>query len=41
MFDIKWIRDNPEAFDAGLEKRGMAAVADELIALDTRHRTDQ
>ena len=27
MFDIKWIRDNPEAFDAGLKKRGMAAAA--------------
>ena len=24
MFDIKWIRDNPEAFDAGLKKRGIS-----------------
>ena len=23
VFDIKWIRDNPEAFDAGLRKRGL------------------
>ena len=22
MHDIKWIRENPEAFDAGLTKRG-------------------
>ena len=41
MFDIKWIRDNPEAFDAGLKKRGMAAVADELIALDSSRRAAQ
>ena len=41
MFDIKWIRDNPEAFDAGLKKRGMAAVADEMIALDLSRRAAQ
>ena len=22
MFDIRWIRDNPDAFDAGLQRRG-------------------
>ncbi len=41
MFDIKWIRDNPEDFDASLNKRGMATAADELIALDSVHRTGQ
>ncbi len=41
MFDIKWIRDNPEGFDASLNKRGMATAADELIALDSVHRTGQ
>jgi len=44
MFDIKWIRDNPEAFDAGLAKRGIALGGDvklaaELIALDEARRT--
>lgn len=41
MFDIKWIRDNPEAFDAGLSKRGLAAMADQLIALDSSRREVQ
>ncbi|MDP6474929.1 MAG: serine--tRNA ligase [Alphaproteobacteria bacterium] len=41
MFDIKWIRDNPEAFDASLKKRGMAPAADELIALDKSRRAAQ
>ena len=39
MFDIKWIRDNAEAFDAGLKKRGLAPQAGELIALDEARRT--
>ncbi|MGB7285765.1 MAG: serine--tRNA ligase [Salaquimonas sp.] len=38
MFDIKWIRDNPKAFDAGLSRRGLAAQAGELIALDEKRR---
>ena len=43
MFDIKWIRDNPDAFDAGLRKRGLAPggevkFAAELIALDEERR---
>jgi seryl-tRNA synthetase len=43
MFDIKWIRDNPDAFDAGLKKRGLASggevkFAKELIALDEARR---
>ena len=25
MHDIKWIRDNPEAFDRALARRGLAA----------------
>ena len=41
MFDIKWIRDNPEAFDAGLSKRGLTAMADQLIALDSSRRAAQ
>ncbi|MEL7048153.1 MAG: serine--tRNA ligase [Pseudomonadota bacterium] len=38
MFDIKWIRDNPEAFDAGLKRRGVAPKAVELMALDDARR---
>lgn len=43
MFDIKWIRDNPDAFDAGLRKRGLAPggevkFAAELMALDDERR---
>ena len=39
VFDIKWIRDNPAAFDAGLAKRGLAPLSAELIALDEARRT--
>ncbi|MGZ5919478.1 MAG: serine--tRNA ligase, partial [Hyphomicrobium sp.] len=38
MFDIKWIRDNADAFDAGLKKRGLPPQAGELIALDEARR---
>jgi seryl-tRNA synthetase len=43
VFDVKWIGDNPEAFDAGLKKRGIAPGGDvkfagELIALDEARR---
>lgn len=41
MFDIKWIRDNPEAFDAGLGKRGLAPLAAQMIALDSNRRAAQ
>jgi len=34
MFDIKWIRDNPDAFDAGLARRGLGPRAGEILALD-------
>ncbi len=38
MHDIRLIRDNPEAFDAGLARRGLAPLAAELIALDEERR---
>ncbi len=38
MFDIKWIRDNPEKFDAKLGARGLPPQAAELIALDEERR---
>jgi seryl-tRNA synthetase len=39
MHDIKAIRDNPEAFDAALKRRGLASVAASLIAIDETRRT--
>ena len=39
MHDIKAIRDNPEAFDAGLKRRGLAPLSPSLLAIDERRRT--
>ena len=39
MFDVKTIRDDPVAFDAGRAKRGLAPLADEIIRLDSVVRT--
>lgn len=38
MLDIKWIRENPEALDAALAKRGADAQSEKLIALDEARR---
>ena len=38
MFDIKLIRDNPAAYDAGLARRGLAPQAVKLIELDDARR---
>jgi seryl-tRNA synthetase len=38
MHDIRLIRDNPEAFDAGLARRGVAPSAAAILDLDTRRR---
>ncbi|MBV1701472.1 MAG: serine--tRNA ligase [Hyphomicrobiales bacterium] len=38
MHDIKWILDNPEAFDAGLARRGLSALSAQLLALDKTRR---
>ncbi|WP_029040142.1 serine--tRNA ligase [Cucumibacter marinus] len=38
MFDIKWIRANPEAFDAAMARRGVSPVAANLLALDEDRR---
>jgi seryl-tRNA synthetase len=38
MHDIRLIRDDPAAFDAGLARRGLPPRAAELIALDERRR---
>jgi seryl-tRNA synthetase len=34
VFDIKWIRDNAEAFDAGLRNRGLEPASARLLELD-------
>ncbi len=38
MHDIRFIRDNPDAFDAGLARRGLPGEAQRLIALDETRR---
>jgi seryl-tRNA synthetase len=43
VFDIRWIRENPEAFDAGVRKRGLepgkgVSSAAQLAALDEKRR---
>jgi seryl-tRNA synthetase len=38
MHDIKWVRDNPEAFDAGLKRRGLAPLSAKVLALDEKRR---
>jgi seryl-tRNA synthetase len=39
MLDIRWIRENPEALDTGLGKRGVEPQSAALIALDEERRT--
>ena len=38
MHDIKLIRDNPEAFDAGLARRGVEPMSGAILALDSARR---
>jgi seryl-tRNA synthetase len=38
MHDIKWIRDNPEAFDAALKRRGLEPLSASLLAIDEKRR---
>src|SRR5262252_9359996 len=38
MHDIKSIRDNPQAFDAGLKRRGLAPLSPSLLAIDEKRR---
>src|SRR3954469_6887939 len=38
MHDMKWIRENPAAFDAGLARRGLSPESANLIALDEKRR---
>ena len=38
MFDLKWIRENPEDFDRALARRGVSAKSEEILLLDSRRR---
>ena len=41
MHDIRLIRDDPDAFDTGLKRRGLEPLAAALTALDERRRAAQ
>ncbi|MDP7428664.1 MAG: serine--tRNA ligase, partial [Alphaproteobacteria bacterium] len=41
MFDIRWIRENPEAFDHGLRRRGNEPKSPQVLALDEKLRASQ
>src|SRR5579872_3547616 len=38
MHDIKWIRENASAFDAGLKRRGLAPLSASLLSIDEKRR---
>jgi seryl-tRNA synthetase len=38
MYDIKWIREHPDAFDRGLTRRGLEPLSGKLLALDEKRR---
>ena len=41
MHDLRWIRENPDAFDRGLERRGLPPCAEQVLALDREWRALQ
>jgi seryl-tRNA synthetase len=41
MFDLKWIRENPEALDRSLTRRGDAPVSARVLELDAARRAAQ
>ena len=41
MFDLRWIRDNPDAFDRGLARRGAASASVRILELDAQGRAVQ
>ena len=41
MHDIKAIRDDPQAFDRGLQRRGLEPMSPRLLELDARRRGQQ
>ncbi|MGH6974073.1 MAG: serine--tRNA ligase [Stellaceae bacterium] len=41
MLDIRWIRENPDAFDKGLARRGLAPLSAQVLRLDKQWREAQ
>ncbi|WP_343564837.1 serine--tRNA ligase [Kiloniella sp. b19] len=41
MYDLKWIRENPEELDEGLKKRGAQPLSQSVLSLDKEHRSVQ
>lgn len=41
MHDIKFIRENPEAFDAALARRGLEAQSSDILMLDSKSRAEK
>jgi seryl-tRNA synthetase len=41
MHDIRFIRNQPDQFDAGLKRRGLSPQAEEILDLDKKHRQIQ
>ena len=38
MLDLKWIREQPEAFDAAMARRGLEPQSPRLLELDQERR---
>ncbi|WP_169568849.1 serine--tRNA ligase [Sneathiella limimaris] len=38
MLDLRWIRENPEAFDAALARRGLEPLSSKVLEMDESHR---
>jgi seryl-tRNA synthetase len=41
MHDLKWLRDNPDAFDRGLKRRGIEPASADILRLDRDWRATQ
>ena len=41
MYDIRWIREAPDAFDEGLRRRGLEPCSAQILALDSERRQVQ
>ena len=38
MYDVKWIRENPEIFDKELARRGLSNISKNILDIDVKHR---
>lgn len=41
MYDIKWIRENPQDFDLGLTRRGLKPLSEQVLNMDKEYRALQ